>query len=428
MESDLPVSELTAARTSAGPLLTDRSPVEARRHWPALDGLRGIAVLAMILYHIDVLQGGYLSLSLFFVLSGFLITSLLITEWDAHSRVSFRDFYARRVLRLFPALGAVIAASVIAGVILATAGGPIDRADVHATLDAIPWVVAFAGNWVRAFDSHALLGTLGALGQTWTLAVEEQFYLLWPILFVLVMRRRMRRDRLALMLAFLAVADMIYRAVLAHLGYGPDRLYYATDTNCDGLLVGCAMAFWLAHRPVKPRPAGLASKATAWLAAAVLAGLYLKGSRSSAPVETSVAVLASGAIVAVVVTGRAPEGMRSLLSARATVRVGRRSYGLYLWHYLVLAIIDALFAPYPDLSLSGPLPGRAVYFAATVAGVGFSYLLAEVSYSRIELPALRLKRKFQRAHEMEKRATCSIPLREGQRRQYPSPSPVSQLR
>lgn len=395
VESDLSVSEVTAARTGPGPLLTDRSPVEARRHWPALDGLRGIAVLVMILYHIDVLQGGYLSLSLFFVLSGFLITSLLITEWDADSRVSFRDFYARRVLRLFPALGAVIAASVIAGVILATAGGAIDRADVHATLDAIPWVVAFAGNWVRAFDSHALLGTLGALGQTWTLAVEEQFYLLWPILCVLVMRRRIRRDRLALMLAFLAVADMIYRAVLAHLGYGPDRLYYATDTNCDGLLIGCAMAFWLAHRPVKPRPA-LTAKVIAWLAVAVLAGLYLKGSRSDAPIETSAAVLASGAIVAVVVTGRAPDAMRRLLSARATVRVGRRSYGLYLWHYLVLAIIDAVCAPYPDLSLSGPLPGRAVYFAATVAGVGFSYLLAEVSYSRIELPALRLKRKFQR--------------------------------
>lgn len=395
MESDLTVSEVTAVRTAAAPLLIDRNPAEARRHWPALDGLRGIAVLVMILHHIDVLQGGYLSLSLFFVLSGFLITSLLITEWDARSRVSFRDFYARRVLRLFPALGAVIAASAIAGGILEMTGGP-DRADVHATLDAIPFVIAFAGNWVRAFDSHALLGSLGALGQTWTLAVEEQFYLLWPILCVLLMRRRIRRDRLALVLASLAVADMIYRAVLARLGYGVDRLYYATDTNCDGLLIGCAMAFWLAHRPAKPRPADLASKATAWIAAAVLAGMYLVGRRSEAPFETSAAVLLSGVIVAIVVTGRAPDGMRRMLSARAIVRVGRRSYGLYLYHYLMLAIITVLFAPYPDFSLSGPLPLRAVYFATTVVGVGVSYLLAEVSYSRMELPALRLKRKFQR--------------------------------
>jgi peptidoglycan/LPS O-acetylase OafA/YrhL len=395
VESDLSVSEVTTARPVAVPLLTDRSPVEARRHWPALDGLRGIAVLVMILHHIDVLQGGYLSLSLFFVLSGFLITSLLITEWDERSRVSFRDFYARRVLRLFPALGAVIAASAIAGGILDMTGGP-DRADVRATLDAIPFVIAFAGNWVRAFDSHALLGSLGALGQTWTLAVEEQFYLLWPILCVLLMRRRIRRDRLALVLASLAVADMIYRAVLARLGYGVDRLYYATDTNCDGLLIGCAMAFWLAHRPAKPRPADLASKATAWIAAAVLAGMYLVGRRSEAPFETSAAVLVSGVIVAMVVTGRAPDGMRRLLSARAIVRVGRRSYGLYLYHYLILAIITVLSAPYPDFSLSGSLPLRAAYFAATVVGVGVSYLLAEVSYSRMELPALRLKRRFQR--------------------------------
>jgi peptidoglycan/LPS O-acetylase OafA/YrhL len=394
VESDLSVSESTAARPAAGPLLKERSPEDARRHWPALDGLRGIAVIVMILHHIGVLQGGYLSLSLFFVLSGFLITSLLIKEWDARSRVSFRDFYARRVLRLFPALGTVIVASVIAGAVLVMTGGP-DRADVRATLDAIPWVLAFAGNWVRALDSHALLGSLGALGQTWTLAVEEQFYLLWPIVFVLLMRRRIRRDRLALALASLAVADMIYRAVLARLGYGVDRLYYATDTNCDGLLIGCAMAFWLAHRPVKPRRAGLASKTTAWVAAVVLAGMYLVGRRSDGAYETSAAVLASGVIVALVVTGRAPDGMRRLLSARAIVRVGRRSYGLYLYHYLMLAIITMLFAPYPDFTLSGSLPLRAVYFAATVAGVGVSYLMAEVSYSRIELPALRLKRKFQ---------------------------------
>jgi peptidoglycan/LPS O-acetylase OafA/YrhL len=354
-------------------------------------------VLAVILYHIDIFQGGYLGLDLFFVLSGFLITSLLITEWDAYSRVSFRDFYARRALRLFPALGCVIAASVIAGVILVMTRGPADRAYVHATLDAIPWVVAFAGNWVRAFDSHALIGSLGALGQTWSLAVEEQFYLLWPILFVLVMRRRMRRDRIALVLAFLAVAEMIYRAAMAHLGYGQDRIYYATDTNCDGLLIGCAVAFWLARPSARPRPAGRATKAIAWLAAAVLAALFLTGSRSGAPIETSAAVLASGIIVTAVATGRTPDALQRLLSARTAIFIGRRSYGLYLWNYLLLALIEALFAPYHDISLAGPGLGRMIFFAAMVAGTAVSFLLADVSYRRVELPALRLKRHFQRA-------------------------------
>jgi peptidoglycan/LPS O-acetylase OafA/YrhL len=393
VESELSASEATAA----GPLLTDLSPEEPRRHWPALDGLRAVAVLAVILYHIDIFQGGYLGLDLFFVLSGFLITSLLITEWDARSRVSFRDFYARRALRLFPALGCVIAASVIAGVILVVTRGSVDRAYVHATLVAIPWVVAFAGNWVRAFDSNALISSLGALGQTWSLAVEEQFYLLWPILFVLVMRRRMRRDRIALVLAFLAVAEMIYRAAMAHLGYGQDRIYYATDTNCDGLLIGCAVAFWLAHPPARPRLAGRATKAIAWLAAAVLAALFLTGSRSGAPIETSAAVLASGIIVAAVATGRTPDALQRLLSSRTAIFIGRRSYGLYLWNYLLLAVIEALFAPYHDISLAGPGPGQIIFFAAMVAGTAVSFLLADVSYRRVELPALRLKRHFQRA-------------------------------
>src|SRR5271154_4756056 len=205
VESDLSVPEVTAARNTAGPLLLDRRPQETKRHWAALDGLRAVAILTVMLYHVGIIPGGYLAVDLFFVLSGFLITSLLITEWDASGRVSFRNFYARRALRLFPALGCVIVASVLIGVILTTTGGPIARADVHATLEAIPWVLGFAGNWVRAFDSQALVGSLGALGQTWSLAVEEQFYLLWPALFVLAMRRRIRRDRLALVLVLLAV-------------------------------------------------------------------------------------------------------------------------------------------------------------------------------------------------------------------------------
>src|SRR5215472_11851319 len=179
--------------------------------WPGLDGMRAVAVIIVALYHIGVLPGGYLGVDVFFVLSGFLITSLLIREWDKRGRISFRDFYARRALRLFPALSCLlVAAGVFAGVVY-LAGGTGYLPYARATLGAIPWVLGFAGNWVRALDPSGPIGSLGALGHTWSLAVEEQFYLAWPALFGAVMRRRPSCSAMALALALLAVGDMVYR-------------------------------------------------------------------------------------------------------------------------------------------------------------------------------------------------------------------------
>ena len=365
-----------------------------QRRWPALDGMRAIAVLAVILYHVGVLAGGYLGVDVFFVLSGFLITSWLIGEWDARGgRVSLRDFYARRVLRLFPALGCVIVAALVFAGSLAVTGGPGERSYALVTVHAVPWVLAFAGNWVRAFGSPPLTHSLGALGHTWSLAVEEQFYLLWPLLFVLLMRRRISRDRLALAVGLLAIAEMIYRDWLAGLAASQDRIYYATDTHSDGLLIGCALAFWLTRRVAEPDSPGRARTALGWLAGSLLAALFLAGSRSVGPVETSVAVLASGALVAGIVDGGAPAGLLRMLCSRSLVRIGRRSYGLYLWQYILLAAAEALCSE-AGVSRLGPLSARVVFAAAMAGGVVATFGMAELSYKYVELPALRLKRRF----------------------------------
>lgn len=384
MQREVPTSEGTAD-----------GRVEPKRHWPALDGLRAVAVLAVIFYHVGSFPGGYLGVDVFFVLSGFLITSLLLTEWDARGgRVSFRDFYARRVLRLFPALGCVLVTTLLVVAVLALTGRHADRAFAWTTLSAVPWVIGFVGNWARALAPHAPIGTLGALGQTWSLAVEEQFYLVWPALFVLLLRRRIRRDRLALALILLAVAEMIYRAWMANRGISLARIYYATDSHSDGLLVGCALAFWLVKGPGTGDAAGRIAKPMTWLAAASLAALFVVGRRAGAPVETSAAVLATGVLTAAIVTGGAPPALLRVLSARAVVRMGRRSYGLYLWQYLMLAVTEELCARYAGLSPAGPWPGRLIFATAMAGGVVASFVLAELSYVRVELPALRLKRFF----------------------------------
>jgi peptidoglycan/LPS O-acetylase OafA/YrhL len=345
----------------------------------------------VIVYHFGLLPGGYLGVDLFFVLSGFLITSLLIREWDSRGgRISFRDFYARRILRLFPALSCVIAAAVVLIVFMKLSRPSMDRPFVAGTLEGLPWVVAFAGNWARALNPASFLGSLGLLGHTWSLAVEEQFYLLWPALFVLLMHRGLSRGRAALWLALIAVAEMIYRVAVTFAGYSRNRTYYGTDTHSDGLLIGCAIAFWLAsHRSAwLYQTAGGLLKCATGLATAVLVILFALGDSSQSPMEISLAVLACGAILVGVVTGRLPLFLERVLSTEGAVLMGRRSYGLYLWQYIVYETARAL---YPAEFL-----GQRRIVTAVFIGVLFiiPFIVTELSYRFVELPALRLKQRF----------------------------------
>ena len=212
-----------------------------------MDGLRAVAIVAVMIYHLNFPRldsGGYGGVDVFFVLSGFLITSLLISEWDNHEcSVSLPNFYARRALRLFPALGCSIVAAVGLVTLGELTGGPF-RSVAQETFAAVPWVVFYLGNFVPAFGIGAR--TLGLMQANWSLAVEEQFYSTWPTLFILLARRSFRRDRIALSLTLIALTEMIYSQVTASAGYyNNGRIYYGTDTHSAGLIIGCAMAFWI---------------------------------------------------------------------------------------------------------------------------------------------------------------------------------------
>lgn len=363
------------------------------QHWPALDGLRAVAVLAVMVHHLNgAFPGGYLGVDVFFVLSGFLITSLLTGEWDRRGgRVSFRDFYARRALRLFPALGCVIVAAVVVAGLLELLGVR-NAAYTTATFTGLPWVVLFAGDWPRAFD-HA---SLGLLGHTWSLAVEEQFYLLWPTVFVLLLRRGLRRDRLAISLALIAVAQMICRTAAAHAGYSSDRVFFGADTRSDGLFIGCAVALWLASGRLTRQgqlPGRLLALAV-WPAMTVLLLLFVHPSLVGGPTAMSAAVLASGVVLTGVVLGKVPRSLDRLLSSWQAVWIGRRSYGLYLWHYLIFTAAASLSEHYIKGFPVRLGQGQSIYAGYTGVVVVASFIAAVLSYHFVELPALRLKRRF----------------------------------
>jgi peptidoglycan/LPS O-acetylase OafA/YrhL len=363
---------------------------------PALDGLRAVGIVAVMIYHLNLPRlgsGGWGGVDVFFVLSGFLITSLLISEWDNHQcSVSLRNFYARRALRLFPALACFIVATVGLVVLAELVGGSKGRKLDQETFAAIPWVIFYLGNFVPTFGIGS--GTLGWMQHTWSLAIEEQFYSTWPALFILLARRGFRRDRIAQSLAFIALTEMIYSQVMASTGcYNNDRIYYGTDTHSAGLIIGCALGFWVSSRESAQLrlSAAMVLRAVTWIATIALLIVFVFAS-SKTPYEIAAATLASGLILVGLVTGAAPLVLDNLLSSKTVVWIGRRSYGLYLWHYVIYRSVWTVYGHYVSASTAPGLRADNIGFdMVDIAAVVASFIVAAASYRFIESPFLHLK-------------------------------------
>lgn len=268
---------------------------------PALDGLRAVAVLLVIAYHVDPTAlpgGGVVGVTVFFALSGFLITSLLLEERATTGRVDVRGFYVRRARRLLPALALMLAVV-----------GPVAVAAGNISIAGLGSVVFYSANWWSATGHH-----LGMLTHTWTLATEEQFYLLWPVA-LLALRRTSHAVTLTLAVAVL----LLFSGVLG------------AACSSVAVLAGCALALWLHGRP------------KAWSPPRASAPVLLVGLLGASEVTVSnvwtVAVATALATAAVYAIGTAAEV--PFLSNPGVRAVGRRSYGLYLWHLPVIAIVGA---------------------------------------------------------------------------------------
>ena len=346
------------------------------RRW--LDGLRGWAILLVLAFHLGLLSGGSLGVDVFFVLSGFLITTLLAEEWQRHDSISLPRFYLRRALRLWPAFFTLLALYGLYSWLCL----PTTEAAEH--LQEILVAGCYVANWPTLHQTG-----FAALGHTWSLSLEEQFYLLWPPLLWLMLRLQWPRRRILALVCAGICASVAWRIALYHLHRtpGPDkdanimRMYMGLDTRADSLLVGCGvglLAAWnclpASRRAVRWTGGAAAASALvlAYLAAfsAETRTLYFHG------LLTVVAMLVGIIIVRLLV---APSGVgRWLLESAPLVGIGRISYGLYLYHIVAMYGLRLV-----GVQREG-LPGA-------VAIVGLSLAAALVSYFAIERPFLRLK-------------------------------------
>ncbi len=331
-------------------------PRRTMGYLPALDGLRAVSVAAVILYHAHALgavglgwaQGGFFGVEVFFVISGYLITTLLLEEQHRDGSVDVRQFWLRRARRLLPALFVMLAAVTVA----AAVGRPDTLARLR--LD-MPWAVLYTSNWAQVFAKtgyFAALATPPLLRHLWSLAVEEQWYLVWPLVAAWLLRRWgsggpvARSRRLALPVLGAAAIAMASMAVL----YRPDPerinlVYLATFTRAGGLLLGAALAFvW---RPWAWPGAGrghlVVHDAVGFTAIAGLAVTVVTLANGDAGVYRGgmalVSVLSAVAVAMAVHPGA--RWMGALFAHPALAAVGRRSYGLYLWHWPVFVLLRA---------------------------------------------------------------------------------------
>jgi peptidoglycan/LPS O-acetylase OafA/YrhL len=327
----------------------------------ALDGLRGLAILGVIFRHaFGVPLGGGFGVDLFFVLSGFLITTLLLEERERTGTVSLREFYRRRALRLLPALVTMLLAFVVVDVARAAFER---RSDILVDgMRALGLSGFYTANFVAAFHRSALSHL--PIGQLWSLAEEEQFYLLWPLWLAALLRRGLGRRGVMAVLWILIVAVVVERIALTVAHAPSDRLYYGPDTHSDGLLMGCLVA--LALR----KPSRLAADRTLGFAALAALGAVAYDPFFKFAIVAVVMTAASAALVTTVVMQ--PNGLVArAASVRPLVLIGRISYGLYLWHGLTLWIVGPAFR---------------------WLGVILAFVMAALSYRYVEQPFLRRKR------------------------------------
>lgn len=343
---------------------------------PALDGLRAIAMLLVLGYHLGgstKFAGGWVSMDVFFALSGFLITSLLVGEHHRTGTIGLRRFYVRRFRRLGPALVVILSAVMV----WAWVRGGVEtfstlRREALATL-------LYVANWNLIVTDRSYFASFqeSPLLHTWSLAVEEQFYVVWPLLFVVLARvTRMRPARLLAALAVLLAASATWMAFVSRDGGDPSRAYFGSDTRAQALIAGCMLAVAVGPGGVRRRPGPAAATAIGLAALAGWAALVLTLDENARWVYTRggfvvISAVAVALVYACTVVTTGP--VAAVLGNRWLCRFGVRTYSFYLWHWPVIVFL----AP-PHVNLSP--------FWLDLLRVAVTLALTEITFRLVEHP------------------------------------------
>lgn len=335
---------------------------------PALDGLRALAVTLVLCFHggASWMTGGYVGVSVFFTLSGYLITSLLLVEHQRSASIDLRGFYTRRVKRLLPASLLLLMVIVVA----AAAGawrwdGALTRDVVGSALQVENWVKLF-GDASYADLVNATLGRVAPLEHYWSLSIEEQFYWVWPVVMLVLLRRVRSAQRVVVWLVSAALVGMVAAPVIASV-WGADAAYWSTPARMGEILIGTALAAVLHRGAAVPRWAG-------WLTPVPLAAVLVVAvtwPAASGPAYSGwLPVFALGS--ALLIWGLQVDGpVRRVLSVRPVVWVGTVSYGIYLYHWPIFAVLTADRTSLDGVALA------ALRVGLTVAAAALSYRLVE---------------------------------------------------
>ena len=402
-------------------------------YMPGLDGLRALAVIAVLLYHAGLpwIPGGFLGVEIFFVLSGYLITSLLLAEWQAKGFIELKAFWLGRARRLLPALYLMVMVTLVYAVLFLPGEVASLRSD---TLAAFGYVT----NWYLIFGHQSYfeaVGRLSLLKHLWSLAVEEQFYLVWPVVFWLgINLGATRRHRRRLLVGTLggAALSVLLMALMYVPGTDPSRLYYGTDTRAAGLLIGAALALvWtpgprtsrVSYRPRHSEAWARFLRRWRWIAPTLLdvLGLFALGALVFLCLDLgeydpflyrgglALVSLSTAALIMALAYPHTRLGGVGLLGSAPLRWIGERSYGIYLWHWPVFMITRS----HLDVPLEG-LPLLALRLGVTVVLADLSYRFVETPIRRGALGrawrALREARGFRRWDLGIRYATVVLPV------------------
>ena len=362
---------------------------------PGLDGVRALGIVLVLLFHggLSWMGGGFFGVDVFFVLSGFLITGLLLAEFRRERTIELLRFWGHRIRRLVPALLALLAALCLYALFLAPADtvGQL-RGDAFATM-------LYGNNWHLISQGQGYFAGLALprpLLHTWSLSIEEQFYVVWPLVVLAVLRLTRSRGLLLGIALVGAAASAVEMSLLFDGGHGLNRVYYGTDTRAQAVLIGAALAIFLG-KPLRSRRTSGALEATHLvrpldLGPAARTGLAVLGAASLVAVVflaattgeattwvfhggfALVAVLTAGLIASVSLVPSSP--VAALLSLRPVRYVGAISYGLYLWHWPIFVVLT-----HDRTGLSGP--------ALLALRLGTTLAIAALSYRFLEMPIRR---------------------------------------